>query len=300
MIKINLTFYLLLLTVLYACSPDRIPMSDIPVDKVETFTIQTNRDTSIRTKEGILLHINSQTFESKEATIDLEFASFLDKSSMLLAGLNTMSADGRILESDGMFWTNTRESVVFNKVHPIRVEVPTTSIATEMKIFRGEDNDNIFSWSEAGVLNQNRDLLNITEGKKIFLDNCTSCHNRSLVDDMTGPALGNIHLFRDSAYLIDFTRNSYKVIASGNIIANCLYNDWHKSGMTTYEHLSDDQLNNIYRYIESESRNKNIPRDKVKYIDSCSTSGNVRYAYYANADIMDSVIMDSVVMYFRF
>ena len=67
----------------------------------------------------------------------------------------------------------------------------------------------------------------LKQGKNIFMTHCTSCHNSKLALDMTGPALGNITHFRDSAFLVDFTRNSQGMIRSGDTLANCIYYQWN-------------------------------------------------------------------------
>jgi len=275
------------ITGFFSCSSERNPRRKIEIENIEKFTIQNGRDTILSTSTGFKLHINGQTFKTSKAIINLEFASYLDKPSMVLAGLNTLSEEGKLLESEGMFWLNTIEKVSIQQFYPIRVKMPTSSMASKAKIFSGKFQNDELLWTEEGVLNQNQDLLNITEGKNLFMEYCTNCHNKNLEDDMTGPALGNIHLFRDSAYLVNFTRNATKVIEAGDLVAYCLYNHWNKSVMTAYEFLSDDQINNIYRFIESESRNKNFSKNQITYFDSCATNGNIVYTYSGHT-IVDS------------
>ena len=295
--KSNFFFFAIVLSLLFSCSSDKDFNEQIDISKVEKFTIQTNRDTTLITKEGIRLTIDKKTFNSKDSKIHLEFASFLDKASMVISGLSTMSSNGEILESDGMFWMDTQQEVKINQAFPIRVEVPSLSMASDMKIFKGNSDDKELSWTETGSLSQNQDLLNIVEGKKIFMENCTNCHNKNLDKDMTAPALGNITLFRDSAYLVDFTRNANEVIASGDLIASCLYDYWNKSVMTRFEFLSDDQIINIYRFIESESRNRSFSKNQIKFIDSCAVLGSTSYTYVGD-QIIDSVDLSNSLTLF--
>ena len=94
---------------------------------------------------------------------------------------------------------------------------------------------------------------NIAEGNTLFKNNCASCHNKNMKDDLTGPALGGVEE-RWADYpqedLYSWIRNSQALIATGHPRANELFNDWGKSVMNSFTQLSDDQIANILAYID--------------------------------------------------
>jgi hypothetical protein len=85
---------------------------------------------------------------------------------------------------------------------------------------------------------------------------------------MTGPPLGNIHRYRDRAWLIEFTRNSVYMIEARDSIALCLYEIWNHSQMTSFSHLSPNKINAIYDWIENESRARRLQtKDNLSGVD---------------------------------
>ena len=94
---------------------------------------------------------------------------------------------------------------------------------------------------------------NIAEGTTLFKNNCASCHNRNMKDDLTGPALGGVEE-RWADYpqedLYAWIRNSQALISAGHPRANELFNDWNKSIMNSFTQLTDDQITNILAYID--------------------------------------------------
>ena len=91
-------------------------------------------------------------------------------------------------------------------------------------------------------------------GKTLFKNNCATCHNRNMRDDMTGPALRGV-TSRWSAFppddLYKFIRNSQKMIhQEKHPRALELWNKWAQRQMNTFEHLSDADIESILAYIE--------------------------------------------------
>jgi len=88
-------------------------------------------------------------------------------------------------------------------------------------------------------------------GKALFRNNCASCHNKSMKDDMTGPALGGVEERWESEELLyAWIRNSSAVIATGDAYAVGLYNEWNKSVMTAFPNLSDEEIASVLGYID--------------------------------------------------
>lgn len=91
---------------------------------------------------------------------------------------------------------------------------------------------------------------NLEAGKTIFLNNCASCHNKNMKDDLTGPALGGSEeRWGDDAALYSWIRNSQALIATGHPYANEIYNKWNKVAMTSFA-LSDEEIANVLAYID--------------------------------------------------
>lgn len=94
---------------------------------------------------------------------------------------------------------------------------------------------------------------NIDLGKKLFRNYCAMCHNKNMIDDLTGPALGGIterwkeHPQED---LYRFIRNSQEMIKSEHPRANKLWEEWKPIVMNAFEDLTDEEIEAIIAYIE--------------------------------------------------
>lgn len=91
---------------------------------------------------------------------------------------------------------------------------------------------------------------NIDEGKTLFRNNCATCHNKNMIDDMTGPALaGAEERWADQTTLYEWIRNSQGVIQSGDSYAVSLFKKWNNSVMTAFPNLTDENIANILAYV---------------------------------------------------
>jgi len=90
----------------------------------------------------------------------------------------------------------------------------------------------------------------ISQGETLFNNNCTVCH--AINDVVVGPALRDVHERRELPWLINFIRNSQKVIQSGDDYAVNLYNEYNKTLMPAFAY-SDEEITSIVAYIKSES-----------------------------------------------
>lgn len=88
------------------------------------------------------------------------------------------------------------------------------------------------------------------DGKALFQANCATCHHP--VKICTGPALHNIMETAPSKqWVYDWVRNSSQVIASGDPYANDLFRKWDRTQMTSFPNLSNEQIDEILRYVSS-------------------------------------------------
>ncbi|HVV06119.1 MAG TPA: c-type cytochrome [Puia sp.] len=89
-----------------------------------------------------------------------------------------------------------------------------------------------------------------TKGKTLFQTNCASCH--SPFKQITGPALkGVTERVQDKKLLHDWIKNNQKVLASGNPYFTALYNQFNKTPMNTFPGLSDGDIDDILKYVET-------------------------------------------------
>jgi mono/diheme cytochrome c family protein len=95
------------------------------------------------------------------------------------------------------------------------------------------------------------DPAKIEEGKTLYNNNCTACH--ALSDEvLVGPGLKGVNQRRPQAWLINWIRNSQKVIQSGDKYAVDLFNKYNKTVMPSYD-FTDEQIISILQYIDQQS-----------------------------------------------
>ena len=90
-------------------------------------------------------------------------------------------------------------------------------------------------------------------GKPIFKNNCASCHNKNMTTDLTGPALkGVINRWADypKEDLYAWIRNSDLLTEAKHPRALALKKEWDYANMTSFNHLSDVDIDNLLEYIE--------------------------------------------------
>ena len=76
------------------------------------------------------------------------------------------------------------------------------------------------------------------------------CHNP--IKQITGPALkGVTERVQDKKLLHDWIHNNAKVLASGNPYFTALYNQFNKTAMSTFPNLSDADIDDILKYVET-------------------------------------------------
>jgi mono/diheme cytochrome c family protein len=83
--------------------------------------------------------------------------------------------------------------------------------------------------------------------------------------------LASITKKRTEEWLIQFIRNSQRVIATGDEYANFLYKEYDQHVMPSFKELSDKQITNILYYIKSESLH---PQDAVNLDNAVLQNGN--------------------------
>ncbi|MCB9045682.1 MAG: cytochrome c [Chitinophagales bacterium] len=230
--------------------------------ETDTYSIDISKDNSIISKKGAIITIPAGAIESDSQFVTIELKEAFSMKDIVRAGLTTQS-NGLPLSSGGMIYINTVQSAAIRK--PIRIYIPTDRQRMDMKAFVGSaDNLTNINWRNAvPVSDTPRQLLET--GGQLFTQNCASCHNP--YKSATGPALAGITSRRNKEWLYAFTRNSAQLIASGDVMANTLYNIWGKTAMTAFPNLSDKELDLLYAYLDNMEYN-----GEVEIADKCYDS----------------------------
>lgn len=93
----------------------------------------------------------------------------------------------------------------------------------------------------------------LSAGKTLFKNNCASCHNKNMRDDLTGPALGGYaERWEDYSQeeLYRWIRNSQAMINEGHPRAVELWDEWKPTVMTSFPNLTDADIANIMAYVD--------------------------------------------------
>jgi mono/diheme cytochrome c family protein len=230
--------------------------------KEQVFRVKLNADTTLKTKAGVLLKISAKTFQNTNLEeVEIKVKEIISKEELLKSGIPTVDNTGRLLESGGMINIQTNPRLDINPNNPIHASIPAVGANLKMKKYVADIENGDFLWKYVSPLSHNLDFNNLLQGEQLFIQHCTSCHDKNLEKKLTGPALGCIEIgenSRDRDWLIKFTKNSQKMIAEGDKLAICNWNTYRPTIMTNFEFLSDAQINQIYNYINNESIRKDI------------------------------------------
>lgn len=93
----------------------------------------------------------------------------------------------------------------------------------------------------------------VENGATLFRTNCKACH--SIDQKLVGPALKDVHLRRDSAWIYSFIKNSQDVIANGDSIGMALFMEFNQIPMPN-QLLNDQEIGDVLSYVKQESQPK--------------------------------------------
>jgi hypothetical protein len=102
----------------------------------EIFKIKTDHDTIIETKDGIVVYIPADAFDTSEPMVDFLIQGAVKTEDILTAGLSTITADGQELETGGMFYVDA--FVNGNRVDlkkELTVDVPSGEPKNGMQLY---------------------------------------------------------------------------------------------------------------------------------------------------------------------
>ena len=268
----NVFFFLLLCLFFIACQEEnaglQYPKGEVPA---ETLVFSCGVDTVLVAENGIKLDIRKETFDCGEKkVVELKLRAVLSKADMFRYRMATTSSDGRILESGGMFQVEVTSVHTINPDAPLKLNIPAKKgLKGDMQLFKLVPGDaGLWNPVENKISFEGMETIEI--GEKLFKTHCAQCHNKNLRNALTGPPLGNIHLYRDRDWLIDFTKNSQQMIASGDSLSVCVWSAWRPTVMTSFEFLSDEKISSIYDYIANQSLIVGLAPNREDFIYDCS------------------------------
>lgn len=130
----------------------------------EIFRIKTDHDTIIETKDGIVVYIPADAFDTSEPVVDFLIQGAVKTEDILMAGLSTINADGQELETGGMFYVDA--FVNGNRVDlkkELTVDVPSGEPKNGMQLYDGEKNaDGEIVWNNPKPLESFLNPVEIT------------------------------------------------------------------------------------------------------------------------------------------
>ena len=239
--------------------------------KSETFTVNCNSAYNLILKNNDQLIINPNTFDCSQVdSFELTVNYLKDKKDIVLSGLQTISSDGKLLESAGIFKLDFPSSAEINPNNPVEYRVASQYAFPKMELFDYDKDAN--GWSKTNETLEVIGNENIKLGKESFKKNCANCHAINLRSTLTGPPLGRVEKFRNKKWLIEYTINSQAMIQKGDSLAICLWRKWRPNVMNSFLQLDTSEIEAIYAFIENEAEVKKIPIDTSNFIYPCQES----------------------------
>lgn len=127
----------------------------------------------------------------------------------------------------------------------------------------------------------------VSAGKSLYQANCTQCH--AMDQQIIGPALKDVHERREKEWLIEWIKNSQKLIASGDEAAVELFEEYNQTVMAPFP-FSDEEITSILAYIKVESDKEPAPATTE------ATAGEQAGATKASSDSIPSSYLTAVLI----
>ena len=89
-------------------------------------------------------------------------------------------------------------------------------------------------------------------GEKIFKANCSACHN--FKQDGIGPQLSSVTASASEEWIVQFIKNSKKLISSNDERAVQVFNKYRKAVMPAFESFTPEELHALFVYIQSQKK----------------------------------------------
>ncbi|KAA2239873.1 cytochrome c [Chitinophaga agrisoli] len=253
-----LSFACLILLLVAACNPSsqlRPLPAMLSTDSLptQTFTINTEKDTTLNLKGGTVISIPARALKpAAGATARIEIKEAITITDILLAGLRTQS-DGLPLQSAGMIYINAPGQEITIQ-RSIEIKMPAMDRLPGMMQFKGQETPNGINWIDPQPLPEQLPKTDVHNGKDLFQQNCASCH--AVAKPVTGPALyGAMQRWgHDTAAVFAFTKDAREMVFKENTYACCLFKAYNKQPMPAFPALTQQDLRDLYAYIDQQGK----------------------------------------------
>lgn len=282
---------ILIATLFQCCSPrQEYAFQSLHPELLETqfFTITIGTDTTVTTASGISIRLCGSTFEGMPGdTLQLRVKEVRKAQQLLTSGIPTMTSDGRLLQSVAMLQITTIPEHTISPACPIQVAVPKSArLPSGAWLFTANIDHGQVLWQPEYPLPEPKPTLAESNGQQLFTTLCTPCHSATLTENYTGPALNCVTEFYPREWLVKFTRNPTKLINAADSFALCVWNRYKPMLMPAFDTLTDQQINDIYDYIES-VRDINFDCEPLRYTDSECATAYIAAGFFSRGTAFD-------------
>ncbi len=256
----------------------------------QSFTINTDKDTSLQTKDGIIITVPANSIQATTHTVTLHVKEALSLAEILKAGLTT-KAGKDILSSDGMFYLGILEQATITKA--IHIKLPTENADKRMQLYKGVETRGKIDWqSPTPIANTITPLAD--SGEILFKANCASCHG--VTSPMVGGPLAWMDKQKSKDWLYAYIRNNANLLASGDKYAKCI-NCKYKDGaaMPVFQNLSNRNIDAICKYVDKVAMQAGIA-ETFNPNGACDSCEYYHAYYYRLNSKRDSLVKNNGAM----
>ncbi|WGH26733.1 MAG: c-type cytochrome [Candidatus Bostrichicola ureolyticus] len=134
---------------------------------------------------------------------------------------------------------------------------------------------------------------NSENGKKLFKKHCTACHSINLNKELIGPALAGITKIKNLNWLKKWIKDNKSMIKSGDKDAIAIYEKYNKIEMNVFPQLSNQDINDILLFIETNSN------PKIKKSESVITDNNYKSDknFFTKIIIIEFILLIIIVFF---
>jgi len=195
-----------------------------------------------RKADGSINWVNPKPIKKKLTTVDITKLNFYPEHF-----LDTLKAMGFDIKNKKL-----TDSIYYSFSMPCDIAIPASP-----KSFEGESvHEPAYSFDEkitkskaSGAVFPDS-ISYASNGERLFKQNCVTCH--TMTDQkLTGPGLaGILNRVPKGDWLKRYILNNEKMIKSGDVYANKIYNEYGKAAMTVFEgQLNEEDVNALIKYI---------------------------------------------------
>jgi len=244
----------------------------------EVFSIHTKSDTILENKDGVVIYIPANAFDTETEIIDLVVQSAINAEDILYAGLST-TTDGQALETGGMFYIDAfNNGKRIKLIKDLQVDVPTSNKINDMQVYKGEKTkDGDINWVNPNPLKNKLTPVDI-----LSLDFFPPTYNTKLTE--WGHPKKE---FKDSLYYsFAFEENVAELDLVSKVKNDYTYGEGQAKKFTT----SDFELNNTW--VDGKSKNPSSVDEVIKWEIKAKHIGNNDYEITLSANLNDGWEID--------